>query len=129
MSATLWQEEQNSGVRWKGFRKVFRWSDGSIRIRSRLSARSVSFFENANGYCLDSSITYDPLPLTSLTSAIEWHDMQVRPCCASHESYENFACVAAPIWPVKSTTGSWQPEHHLVRSRPTRSAMSSTLFR
>ena len=65
----------------------------------------------------------------SLTSVIEWQDMQVSPCCACQESYEKDACVAAPIWPVKRTTGSWQPEHHFVRSRPTRSAISSTLFR
>src|SRR5687767_13170058 len=100
-----------------------------MRMSSRLIARRVSFFEKAKGYCFDSSMTYEPLPRTSLISEIEWHDMQVSPCCASQESYENFACVAAPICPVKSTTGSWQPEHHFVRSRPTWSAISSTLFR
>ncbi len=108
---------------------VLRWSEGSMRISSRLTARSVALSEKANGYCFDSSITYPPLPSVPLTSAIAWQDMHVRPCCASQESYENAACVAAPICPVKRTTGSWHPEHHFVRSRPTRSAISSTLFR
>src|SRR3954471_19265830 len=112
-----------------GFMKVFRWSDGSMRISSRFTARSVELPENANGYCGDSSMTYEPLPFVSFTSVIEWQDMQVSPCCACHESYENEAWVAAPICPVKRTTGSWHPEHHFVRSRPTRSAISSTLLR
>ena len=34
-----------------------------------------------------------------------------------------------PICPVKRTTGSWQPAHHFVFSRPTRSAISSTARR
>src|SRR6202165_3792434 len=63
-------------------------------------------------------MTYDPFPRTSLTSVIEWQDMQVKPCWASQESYENFAWVAAPIWPVKSTTGSWEAGAPFARARP-----------
>ncbi len=82
----MWQVEQNSGVRMNGFRNVFRCSEGSIRMSRRFTARRALESEKANGYCLDSSMTYAPLPLTSLISAIEWQDMQVSPCCASQES-------------------------------------------
>ena len=41
----------------KGFRNVLRWSEGSMRISSRLTARNTPLSENANGYCFDSSMT------------------------------------------------------------------------
>ncbi len=57
MRLTLWQVEQNSGVRMKGFRNVLRWSEGSMRMSSRLTARSALESEKAKGYCFDSSMT------------------------------------------------------------------------
>ncbi len=53
----MWQVEQNSGVLMNGFMNVWRWRDGSIRIRSLLTSLSSLLSVNANGYCLLSSMT------------------------------------------------------------------------
>ena len=86
MRPTLWQVEQNSGVRMNGFRNVLRWSDGSMRMSSRLTAREGAALREGEGILLRFLDDVRAVARTSLTSAIEWHDMQVRPCCASNES-------------------------------------------
>jgi hypothetical protein len=68
-----------------------------------------------------------PWPIVLLTCTIEWHDVQLRPACASGVLI--CSLIGRSKRPLKKTAWSWQPAHHFDGCVPTTSCMYSIDFR